>query len=237
MSKSQLDYEEIIFGSRGGKLVSFSELAVILEYLKPRSFDRILDVGTGTGRVAREIILTSGASVVGIDINRLNIKVAVRKKKMLKEHEDKYDLIIADGQYLPFKDSSFDSVICIRAIKYFPDYCIGIMEMTRTLKTYGKLVLTISNLFSIDLILIKLKILAYNRLFNFRRIAYFFKRYDLVVASYKGLHKIHPKIWTVSNNQYFLAFLKAAESVLQKLTPKEALSREILVKFIKIKSR
>jgi len=105
--------------------------------------------------------------------------------------------------------------------------------MSRILKNGGTLVLTLSNVFSIDSFLVKLKILAYRTLFNFRRPVQYLRHNNLVVVKYVGLHKIHPKIWTVFENTSFLFFLWAAEFVLQKITPKELLSREIPVKLTK----
>ena len=231
MPKSQPNYEERIFGSVGGRVISTIELAAVIEYLKPKGSAKILDVGTGTGRVARKILEASEARVIGIDIERDNIKNA--KEKFSENYADKYDLIVADGQFLPFKNSSFDGITCIRTLKYFPNHQLGIREMSRILKNGGTLVLTLSNVFSIDSFLVRLKILAYRTLFNFRRLVQYLRHNNLVVVKYLGLHKIHPKIWTVFENTSFLFFLWAAEFVLQKITPKELLSREILVKLTK----
>lgn len=197
--------------------------------------ERILDIGTGTGRIARKIISCSSANVIGVDINKSQIKIANKKKKMLKRYANTYDLVVADGQHLPFKGCSFDSTVCIRTLKYFSDYKLGLAEISRVLKNHGKAVLSLSNILSVDLILLRLKMLAYKRLFNFRRALQIFKDYDLFVANYRGLHKIHPKVWTISKSSTFLNFLNAAELVLQKITLKEVFSREILVKFYKVK--
>jgi ubiquinone/menaquinone biosynthesis C-methylase UbiE len=226
-----------MFGSKGGKIISITELIKILQYLRPKELENILDIGTGTGRIAREIVVTPGCNVVGIDVNKQDVRLANVKKKSLGDHKDRYELIIADGQFLPFKDSCFDSAICIRTIKYFPNPQAGVREASEVIKDGGKFVLTLSNVFSVDFILLRFGILAYKTLFNFRKFARFFKANNLVLINYTGLHKIHPKIWTVFNSTQFLNFLKAAEEVLQRITPKELFSREILVKLIKNNSR
>lgn len=235
MSNHQPDYEDQIFGSLGGKIISDTELAAILRYLKPRKTEKILDIGTGTGRVARRVA-ASGASVIGIDVNKENVRRASMRKKGLGCYEDNYDLIVADGRFLPFIDNCFDSLTCIRTIKYFQNSRAVIQEISRVLKNNGKLILTLSNVFSVDFILLRIGILAYKTLFNFRKAIQDFKNDNLVMIDFIGLHKIHPKIWTISNNTWFLNFLAAAENVLQKITLKELLSREIFVKFVKIKS-
>jgi len=233
MCGSKLDYEELIFGSPGGKIISTTELKAVLKYLRPKKSEKILDIGTGTGRIARKVLLIPNVTVVGIDLNKQHIRCASTKKKRLRDHGNRYQLVIADGRFLPFRDSSFHSVICIRTLKYFLDYKSGIEEISRVLKNHGKLVLTLSNIFSIDIVLLKLKILAYKRLFNFRKTLQFFKENNLVLVNYTGLHKIHPKIWSIFTNAQWLNFLKRTEDILQKITPKELFSREILVKFVK----
>ena len=219
----------------GGKVISDTELAVIFRYLnlKLTNSKIILDIGTGTGRVAREIIKSSESNVIGIDLNKYRLKLAAMKKKCLRNYADRYDLVVADGHFLPFKDSIFDSIVCIRSIKYFSDYELGIREMSRVLKEGGVLVLTLSNVFSIDFLLLRLRLLAYKILFNFYFMKNIFEHCGFAIVDFLGLHKIHPKIWTVSNNSHFIAFLKAAELILQKITPKVLFSREILVKLIK----
>ena len=230
MAKCKADYEKQVFGTSGGQLISAIELRTIVKYLRPRPLERILDVGVGTGRIAKTMA-AYGCEVVGIDLNKHMLRLAAKRKKELGDRS--YDLILADGQFLPFKNSSFDGITCIRTLKYFPNHQFGIREMSRVLKDGGTLVLTLSNVFSIDSFLVKLKILAYRTLFNFRRLVQYLRHNNLVVVKYLGLHKIHPKIWTVFENTSFLFFLWAAEFVLQKITPKELLSREILVKLTK----
>jgi hypothetical protein len=66
--------------------------------------------------------------------------------------------------------------------------------------------------------------------------SHYFNRNNLTIIEYLGLHKIHPKIWTISRSLLFITFLRAAELVLQKITPKEFFSREILVKLVKSKN-
>lgn len=232
MRKSEQDYESSMFGTPGGVLVSTIELSAVLHYLKPKDYERILEVGTGTGRIARKIV-SFGADVIGIDVNKPRIRRAVIRREGLKDCKHTHELVIADGQFLPFKSSSFDAIVCVRTLKYFPSYRLGVEEMSRVLKLDGRLVLSLSNVLSLDSLLLRIGVLAYRTLFNFRKAKYVFLHNDLVVIDYLGLHKIHPRIWTWFQNSCILDFLRTTELILQKLTPKEFLSREILVKLIK----
>jgi len=201
--------------------------------LKPKDYEKILDVGTGTGRIARKIV-GFRADVIGIDVDYARIKHATIRKKNLGDYAHRYKLVVADGQFLPFRNSSFDAIVCIRNLKYLSNYQLGIKEMSRVLKPDGRLILSLSNIFSLDPLLLKIGIdLSYKTLFTFRSVKNIFLRNNLGIINYLGLHKIHPQVWTWFKSPHILALLKAAELILQKVTPKEFLSREILVKFMK----
>lgn len=68
---------------------------------------RVLDLGVGTGRFAEPL------SKKGIDILGVDISEAMIKKAQLKDIDN---LILGDACVLPFKDSSFDSIICVHVL-------------------------------------------------------------------------------------------------------------------------
>jgi hypothetical protein len=142
-----LDYEKGMFNTPGGRILSKIEKQKILELTNSDSSDLILDVGTASGRIAREIILKTGARVIGIDLGYQS--ESSQKKKRLNN----YELIIADGQYMPFKEDSFNAIICIRALKYFPNYVLGLSEMKRVLRKTGRLTLDLSSNLGYEIIL------------------------------------------------------------------------------------
>jgi ubiquinone/menaquinone biosynthesis C-methylase UbiE len=45
--------------------------------------------------------------------------------------------VAADGQALPFRDGSFDAVICQLGLQFFPDPALGLMEFRRVLRIGG----------------------------------------------------------------------------------------------------
>jgi ubiquinone/menaquinone biosynthesis C-methylase UbiE len=95
---------------------------------------RVLDVSTGTGEAALMTLPMVGASglVIGADI----------APAMLKAARDRlggrsFWPVAADGQILPFKDGSFDAVICQLGLQFFPDPARGLREFRRVLRIGG----------------------------------------------------------------------------------------------------
>jgi len=46
--------------------------------------------------------------------------------------------VAADGQALPFRNASFDSVICQLGLQFFPNPALGLVEFRRVLRTGGR---------------------------------------------------------------------------------------------------
>jgi ubiquinone/menaquinone biosynthesis C-methylase UbiE len=93
-----------------------------------RTADRVLDVGCGTGVLAREALRRVGQEgrVVGLDLNEGMLAVAART-------EPKIEWQLGDAASLPFEDASFDVVVSQFALMYFPDRVASLREMWRTL--------------------------------------------------------------------------------------------------------
>jgi ubiquinone/menaquinone biosynthesis C-methylase UbiE len=76
----------------------------------------ILDLGCGTG-FSSEIMVENGNRVIGIDILIDMLSKAKAKKEFLKEEKD-LELILADINYLPIKQSAIDHIISISAYNF-----------------------------------------------------------------------------------------------------------------------
>jgi ubiquinone/menaquinone biosynthesis C-methylase UbiE len=99
-----------------------------------RTGDRVLDVGCGTGVLAREALGRVGQEgrVVGLDLNEGMLAVAART-------EPKIDWRRSDAASLPFEDASFDVVVSQFALMYFPDRVASLREVWRVLAPAGRL--------------------------------------------------------------------------------------------------
>jgi SAM-dependent methyltransferase len=99
-----------------------------------RAGNKILDVGCGTGVLAREALRRVGqeGQVVGLDLNEGMLAVAARAEPNIEWRR-------GDAASLPFEDSSFDVVVSQFALMYFPDRVASLREMWRTLAPGGRL--------------------------------------------------------------------------------------------------
>lgn len=109
-------------------------------HLKSSSPQHILDVATGTGDMALEIVKQfETEKVVGIDISSQMLEVG-RKKIAKRNLSDKIELIEGDSENLPYSDNSFDAICVAFGVRNFENLEKGMQEMNRVLKPGGKLV-------------------------------------------------------------------------------------------------
>jgi SAM-dependent methyltransferase len=99
-----------------------------------RTGNKVLDVGCGTGVLARQALRRVGheGQVVGVDLNEGMLAVAARTELNIEWR-------LGDAASLPFEDASFDVVISQFALMYFPDRVASLREMWRTLAPGGRL--------------------------------------------------------------------------------------------------
>jgi SAM-dependent methyltransferase len=95
----------------------------------------VLDVGCGVGEQAG-VLKSMGHHVVGIDISFNSVKTAREKN----EHNDfNTGYIVADAEYLPFKENVFDVCFCGLLFHHFPSLGCLARECYRILRTPGTL--------------------------------------------------------------------------------------------------
>ena len=230
LQRIAFDYEKKMFGTSGGKILSKIELEDILRFLKPLPSELILDIGTGSSRIAREIILNTKANVIGIDIGRSAVKSAKARAQNLSG----YEVIVADGQYLPFRGDSFDGIVCIRAIKYFANYVLGLSEMSRTLKSTKRLVFDISSILGYETIPRYITHSLSSRgshVFNLYKMKILLRFQKFAIVDSVPLQKIPHKVWNLSRNLTILKVLLICENKLKKISPL-VFSRSILLKCV-----
>ena len=79
--------------------------------------ERILETAAGTGIVTRAVIeAVPEAEVIATDVNPAVVAFAAQHV-----HSDRITFQAADAQQLPFDDETFDVVLCLFGIVFFPD--------------------------------------------------------------------------------------------------------------------
>jgi len=111
-------------------------LALLVELVKPQREWSALDVATGAGHTALAFA-PRVARVVATDLTQaMLVKTAeLAAKRGLTNIETK----LADAEFLPFDDASFDLVTCRLAHHHFPNPSHALYEFARVLKPGGVL--------------------------------------------------------------------------------------------------
>ncbi len=122
-----------------GSLVRKYEAELMLDLLKPKQGEIILDAGCGTGIFTTDI-LSSGSQVIGLDIS---LPILIQAIKKLKEYP--FWIILGDMLNLPFPESSFDKVVSVTALEFVEDAKGAIGELFRITKRGGCIVVATLN--------------------------------------------------------------------------------------------
>lgn len=94
--------------------------------------DRVLDVATGTGVVARAAA-SRGARVTGLDFSH-----DMLERARVRPDSVGLDWVEASADAMPFDDGEFDVVLCAHGLQQFPDAPAAVAEARRVLRTGGR---------------------------------------------------------------------------------------------------
>jgi demethylmenaquinone methyltransferase / 2-methoxy-6-polyprenyl-1,4-benzoquinol methylase len=93
--------------------------------------DTVLDVATGTGAVAAELIGRTGCTMVGLDQSPEMLAEARRRLPAGVE------LVEGDAEHLPFPDGSFDALTFTYLMRYVDDPGATLGELARVVRPGG----------------------------------------------------------------------------------------------------
>ncbi|KKM10317.1 hypothetical protein SY88_14540 [Clostridiales bacterium PH28_bin88] len=120
-----------------GRLVDEIEKEMVYELLLPEPGMRLLDLGCGTGNYALELA-RRGLKVTGIDISAAMLAEARRKAA-----EAGLDLELVEGDIhrIKLEPESFDLVLSVTALEFFPQPAQVLEKAFKALKTGGRMVI------------------------------------------------------------------------------------------------
>lgn len=103
-----------------------------------RPGDSALDVATGTGKVAADLLrrVAPGGRVVGVDLSGGMIGIARRRFV----GQPGLTFVVGDALALPLPDESFDAATIAFGMRNLPDYRAGFAELRRVVRPGGRVV-------------------------------------------------------------------------------------------------
>lgn len=116
---------------------------IAIEFLNDVTPSRknVLEIGCGYGSLS-VYMAKKGARVTGVDISSEAIRIS--KRNALLNHQ-KVTFKRVNGERLPFKDKSFDVVVCCETLEHISNYKKAIAEIIRVIKDSGKIIITTPN--------------------------------------------------------------------------------------------
>lgn len=179
-------------------------ITVDFNRLDIRPGHRILDIGCGEGRHTVRACQEQDTFCVGADFGYDNL---VNTRDKLRFHCDLDDLSCRDWQLscmdvtgLPFKDNSFDVVICSEVLEHIPDDHAALGELVRIVKPGALLVVSVPR-FLPEKICWLLSDEYFNanmghvRIYKKRELARRFTDRDMVLTGTHYAHAIHTPYW------------------------------------------
>ncbi len=112
----------------------------VVNIVEEKNPDSILDIATGTGDLAINMVKTGATEIIGLDISEGMLAVG-RKKISAKKLDSKIKMVQADSEALPFEDNSFDAITVAFGVRNFENLEKGLSEILRVLKPQGVFVI------------------------------------------------------------------------------------------------
>jgi ubiquinone/menaquinone biosynthesis C-methylase UbiE len=140
-SRLAADYDSIRFAHDAGRFLEQMDARIVRELVARTGARTVVDVPTGTGRVA-SYLAGSGVSVVGCDFTPAMLDVAKARKlpNQVAFHE-------CDARSLPFADHSIECVVSLRFFHLFhrTERRPFVQEFERVLKPGGFVICSFTN--------------------------------------------------------------------------------------------
>ena len=100
----------------------------------------VLDMGTGYAWTAEWLVRT-GHQVFGFDICRTYLEIGMERMKQVASSFLLPELLVADVEYLPFKNDLFDCILCFDSFHHIVDRQKDLYQLWRILKPGGQILM------------------------------------------------------------------------------------------------
>jgi demethylmenaquinone methyltransferase/2-methoxy-6-polyprenyl-1,4-benzoquinol methylase len=110
----------------------------LVSAVAPAAGDRVLDVATGTGMVAAELLARGGCSVVGLDQSAEMLAAARARFAAQPSLDARVELVLGQAEELPFADASFDALTFTYLLRYVEDPRATLRELARVVRPGGR---------------------------------------------------------------------------------------------------
>jgi len=127
------------FATPIGLLVKKFESELLVNLLKPRPEEFVLDAGCGTGIFTLDL-LSFGPRVIGVD---LSLPVLLRALEKTRGYA--FEAVLADMTRLPFLENSFDRVVSVTALEFIENGKQAVEELFRVTREGGVVVVATLN--------------------------------------------------------------------------------------------
>jgi demethylmenaquinone methyltransferase/2-methoxy-6-polyprenyl-1,4-benzoquinol methylase len=128
---------------RVGAALSFGQdprwRAAMVAALDAHPGERVLDVATGTGMVARDLVRRYGVEVVGLDQSPQMLAAARARLARSPELAARVTLLEGEAERLPFADGEFDHLTFTYLLRYVDDPATTLRELARVVKPGGRI--------------------------------------------------------------------------------------------------
>lgn len=126
-------------------------LTVNFDRLDIKKNNIVLDAGCGFGRHSMEFV-SRGASVFSMDLDMESLRKTRYSLALLKEKRAKqkngFFVHSGDALNLPFRDETFDRIICSEVMEHVDDDFKACSELSRVMKKHGRIAITVPTYFS-----------------------------------------------------------------------------------------
>jgi demethylmenaquinone methyltransferase/2-methoxy-6-polyprenyl-1,4-benzoquinol methylase len=128
---------------RMGALLSFGQdprwRRAMVEAMAPQKGQRILDVATGTGLVARALARAAPCEIVALDQSAEMLAGARARLARTPELAARITLMRGEAEHLPFGDGEFDALTFTYLLRYVEDREATVRELARVVRPGGRI--------------------------------------------------------------------------------------------------